>query len=86
MKKMSKIIFLLVVISLINSNFVIGANFLYDVKNKKMESSIATVAGPSFTFESHAQVLMEPTTGQILYANNEEEKMLPASVTKVMTY
>jgi len=84
-KKMSKIIFLLVVISLINSNFVIGANFLYDVKNKKMESSIATVAGPSFTFESHAQVLMEPTTGQILYANNEEEKMLPASVTKIMT-
>ncbi|MBO5477068.1 MAG: D-alanyl-D-alanine carboxypeptidase [Clostridia bacterium] len=28
---------------------------------------------------------MEPTTGEILYANNEDEHMLPASVTKVMT-
>ena len=28
---------------------------------------------------------MEPTTGKILYANNENEKLLPASVTKVMT-
>lgn len=85
MKKMSKIIILVIIISLVNSNFVIGVNYLYDVKNKKMESSIATVAGPSFTFESQAQVLMEPTTGEILYANNEEEKMLPASVTKIMT-
>ena len=28
---------------------------------------------------------MEPTTGKILYANNENEKLLPASVTKIMT-
>jgi D-alanyl-D-alanine carboxypeptidase (penicillin-binding protein 5/6) len=28
---------------------------------------------------------MEKDTGQIIYAHNEEEEMLPASVTKLMT-
>ena len=51
---------------------------------KKEESSISTVA-PSFTFESASQVLMEPKTKKILYENNADEHLLPASVTKVMT-
>ena len=56
-------------------------------KNKDVKvSSINTIAAnPQFTFQSEAQVLMEPTTGEILYANNENEKLLPASVTKIMT-
>ena len=49
------------------------------------ESSIQTVAPPSFNFASSAQILMEQSTGNIIYANNENEKLLPASVTKVMT-
>lgn len=49
------------------------------------ESSIQTIAPPSFNFTSGAQILMEQSTGNIIYANNENEKMLPASVTKVMT-
>lgn len=49
------------------------------------ESSIQTIATPSFNFTSGAQILMEQTTGNIIYANNENERMLPASVTKVMT-
>lgn len=49
------------------------------------ESSIQTVATPSFNFTSGAQILMEQTTGNIIYANNENEQLLPASVTKVMT-
>ena len=35
--------------------------------------------------EAPAALLMEKTTGQILYAKNEHQKMEPASVTKVMT-
>ena len=34
---------------------------------------------------SRAALLMEKTTGQILFAQNEHEKLEPASVTKVMT-
>ena len=34
---------------------------------------------------SRAALLMEKTTGQILFAQNEHEKMEPASVTKIMT-
>ena len=65
-----------------------AATYTYPVnKNKETNiSSISTLASsPEFNFQSEAQVLMEPTTGKILYANNEDEKLLPASVTKVMT-
>lgn len=49
------------------------------------ESSIQTVAPPSFSFTSGAQILIEQSTGNVIYANNENERLLPASVTKVMT-
>lgn len=67
-----------------------AANFLYSTNSSKtntnVESSISTDNEvPSFSFQSEAQILVEPTTGQVLYANNENEKLLPASVTKVMT-
>lgn len=68
---------------------VIAVSYTYPVnKNEETKvSSISTIASnPEFSFESQAQLLMEPTTGEILYANNENEKLLPASVTKVMTY
>ena len=85
MNKFFKIIVCMLLISVINCNYILGVGYLYKVKNNSMESSISTVANPSFTFESYSQILMEPTTGQILYANNGNEHMLPASVTKVMT-
>lgn len=67
---------------------IVAVSYTYPInKNKDTKvSSISTIASnPEFSFESQAQVLMEPTTGEILYANNENEKLLPASVTKVMT-
>ncbi len=86
MNKLSKLVISVIIINVININYVLGAKYLYEVKNKpQMQSSISTVATPSFEFQSHAQVLIEPTTGEILYANNENERMLPASVTKIMT-
>lgn len=48
------------------------------------ESSIKTNA-PVFNFKSGAQVLMEASTGKIIYSNNENEQLYPASVTKIMT-
>lgn len=76
----------------------LGAGFIYETGQGKTEeksnddsyisdeSSISTVAPvPEFSFESESQVLMEAGSGKIIYANNEEERLLPASVTKVMT-
>jgi len=65
-----------------------GISFIYNLSktltNESSISAVATVA-PTFTFQSKAQVLMEPTTGTVLYANNENERLAPASVTKIMT-
>lgn len=55
-----------------------------NAKYKTGESSIKTSA-PVFNFTSGAQILMEASTGEIIYANNEDEKLYPASVTKIMT-
>lgn len=49
------------------------------------ESSIQTASTPTFNFSSKAQILMEQSTGNIIYANNELETLAPASVTKIMT-
>lgn len=88
--KMTKIKICLAIffIFLIFSGNVVAVTYTYPVnKNKETKaSSVSTLAStPEFSFQSEAQVLMEPTTGEILYANNENEKLLPASVTKIMT-
>jgi serine-type D-Ala-D-Ala carboxypeptidase (penicillin-binding protein 5/6) len=69
--------------------------YLYNIEkkqadNKKLnqtnDSSVSTmVSSPVFEFQSKSQVLMEPSTGKVLYSNNENEKIYPASVTKIMT-
>lgn len=42
-------------------------------------------AGQGFHSDAPSAILMEATTGSILYEKNADEKMAPASVTKVMT-
>lgn len=91
MKNYQKLIIVfLFIIPIILSN-VLGVSFLYDIeKNNDSyiidESSISTSAPtPEFNFQSTAQILMEPKSGKIIYANNENEKLIPASVTKIMT-
>ena len=39
----------------------------------------------SLKLESPSAILIEQTTGQVLYAHNVHEKLRPASVTKVMS-
>lgn len=81
----------IVIILILCTSTVISTPFMYSPREKfKTEnSSISTVANvitPEFQFQSQAQYLIEPVTNTVLYANNENEKLLPASVTKVMTY
>lgn len=45
----------------------------------------AAEGGEDFSVEAKSAVLMEATTGTLLYAQNEKEALAPASVTKVMT-
>ena len=45
----------------------------------------ATNAEEGITVEAKSAILIEPTTGSILYEKNIDEKYAPASVTKVMT-
>lgn len=93
LKKNKKIIIVatFLFVFLLSFNSIFATSFIYDIKSKENsntktdESSISTVSTPEFTFQSEAQLLMEPTTGKILYANNEDERLLPASVTKIMT-
>ena len=95
--KILAITFLFVILS----NTVLGASYLYNINkdsnkdnnimennnvNTKDESSISTVANsPEFNFQSQSQILMEPVSGSIIYENNADERLIPASVTKVMT-
>lgn len=83
MRKKSKYIIAYIVISIILNKYVL-ANLYFEPKNK-FESSISTAATPTFSFESSAQILLDAQTGKVIYENNADEKLLPASVTKVMT-
>ena len=42
-------------------------------------------ANADFNFKSKSQILMEMSTGKVIYENNADEKSYPASVTKIMT-
>ena len=50
-----------------------------------ISSSAEENAYPALNLDCKSAVLMEAKTGKILYANNENEALPPASVTKVMT-
>jgi D-alanyl-D-alanine carboxypeptidase (penicillin-binding protein 5/6) len=45
----------------------------------------ASPAGAAFSIDARAAVLMDPVSGRVLYTQNENQRLPPASVTKVMT-
>lgn len=49
------------------------------------DSGIPTVAEPSFDSDAKSMILIEASTGKVLYENNADEALPPASVTKIMT-
>ncbi|MGO1470668.1 MAG: serine hydrolase, partial [Tissierella sp.] len=46
---------------------------------------ISTISYGEINIESKSSLLMDYSSGKILYANNENEKLAPASITKIMT-
>lgn len=63
-----------------------------NANNTNNTSSTATtntdesdISSNSLNLESGSAILIEQTTGKVLYSHNEHEKLRPASVTKVMS-
>ena len=55
--------------------------------NTPLEDTITTSTSPDGKLDIAAKsvILMEPYTGRILYENNPDEKLAPASITKIMS-
>ncbi len=47
--------------------------------------SVDALALPKIDVQSKSSMLVEPVSGEVLYAENENEKVYPASTTKIMT-
>lgn len=50
-----------------------------------MECRIVRAEGQELNIQAESAVLMEATTGTVLYAQNENARLSPASITKIMT-
>ena len=66
-------------------NMIMGRISDGDVYAAEPEENVVETAADTLGIESPSVILMEPTTGQILYEKNADEQRHPASVTKVMT-
>lgn len=86
--KNKTIIFFIIFIMLISS-VAFAADSVYVWSNNTNQTSLQTVSDVkednSLKLESGAAILIEQTTGKILYAHNVHEKLRPASVTKIMS-
>lgn len=55
-------------------------------KEKSIEDTVAEISNENtLNLESGSAVLMEQTTGQLIYSHNLHEQLRPASVTKIMS-
>lgn len=70
----------------INNNVNTNSNTNTDTNDKEVEETNSEVTqNNSLSLESGAAILIEQTTGQVLYSHNIHEQLRPASVTKVMS-
>lgn len=82
MKIKKQILIILIIISIFIS-FIIYTNPAYAATTTSNKSSSAPA--PDFTIASEGAVLIDSTTGKILYGKNENKKLFPASTTKILT-
>ena len=93
--KKSIILFLLIILAISSSSiaFTTSSLYMWSTYEKKSEVSVSATLeensqienNNSLNLESVAAVLIEQTTGQVLYSHNAHEQLRPASVTKVMS-
>ena len=84
-----KIIWLFIVFITLLSSTCFATESMYVWSNQTSSKAIQTVSdvqnNNSLNLESGSAILIEQTTGKVLYAHNIHEKLRPASVTKVMS-
>lgn len=68
-----------------NSNSLQNNNTLNTAENETAETNTEVAGNNSLNLESGSGILIEQTTGKILYSHNIHEQLRPASVTKVMS-
>lgn len=61
------------------------SDYVWSSITEPVTAKVSTSTDNSLNLESGSAVLMEQTTGQILYEHNPHEQLRPASVTKVMS-
>lgn len=91
-KRMSALVSLFLVLAMLFSNTaVLASDESADVDISDEEQSDAPIYDASVSLDvrldldAKAAILMEASTGSVLYAQNADESMSPASVTKIMT-
>ncbi len=76
----------ILLIPLLVLHFSFSPVFATDAGGEKNEQTVPTEeASPSLDLNCKSAILIEATTGQVLYEQNADEALPPASVTKVMT-
>ncbi len=75
-------IFLLIICLVIN--ICVAGKYVSAEENKSTSSNVEST-GANIDISSKSAVLMEGSTGEVIYAKNENEKLRPASITKIMT-
>lgn len=68
-----------------NSNSISNNSIESNTKNNTVPTSSDITDNNSLNLESGAAILIEQSSGEVLYAHNVHEKLRPASVTKVMS-
>lgn len=81
---MRRIIFILIGVTFLNLAAPIRS-FAYEDEVPDVSAAIEITKDVNIELESPSAVLMEGSTGKIIYQKGENERLKPASVTKVMT-
>ena len=85
-KFINKILILILTFNLMVIPNIVHAEEGYDDSTELYEEwSLEVFQEDGIKVEARSALLIEPTTGKILYENNIDEKFAPASVTKIMT-
>ena len=94
MKKIISILLLIVIsISTVSLGYDTSDSYIWSIDTEAIETSSSDTEkvstqienNNSLNLESGAAILIEQSTGQILYSHNAHEKLRPASVTKIMS-
>lgn len=84
-----KLILFIIIFIMLLSSICLAADSVYVWSNNTTNKVVETVADVqednSLKLESGSAILIEQTTGKVLYAHNIHEQLRPASVTKVMS-